>query len=325
MPEVDSVAPASSATRVVSPTEAVPEKEKKSMLENMKDGFSKKPLLAAARSFIEQKGNGRYNRLRDKLKGNEEEEEKNDSAMLYIAATDLTFVEGKGLTLEMIHEAMRRREAWTKYPYQMTGIALAQIVLCILSIITVNAPLNTSTLIMGAIYVMITATANPFDVTCDLRKILMKQINNKGTPVIVACVLLSPIIFFVFSITVVFDFLVGRILDNTFGSVINIVVQCITIVTAVSIGLRSGDPISAIQTFAGFEFIAGMDEAFVATVHFDTSQYVAIPSRKDAKFKKAICRVLLYTLIPLLVAGSAYLTLTNRCLAWCDPLPEIVI
>ena len=281
-------------------------------------------VFAKALEYIRTSSKSRFK----KAKRNFEEEDRRindlDDVLLYAASEDLTFVEN--MSKSALLEALIRREAWNTRPCTMAGIVFAQVLLCVAAMLSFNEPVNSSTTAMTIIFLITTASSNPFDVFHDLIKLIkkrgsqaIKRIGRTATIAIIA--MLSPIwfplIFVVLVFVFVFDLMVGRIEDNTIGGLANIMVNTIVISTALSVGIRSGSPINAIQTFAGFEFISQMDEALMQQMKFDPYKDYYIPTRPEAKLKKAYVRAVLYVFVPSVTIFSAYITFSNVCLTFC--------
>jgi hypothetical protein len=265
-------------------------------------------------------------RILKQFSDEEDAESKKKAIIAFKAATDPSYLIQS--SVEEIWMAVLRREAWAQVPIKMGGTACAQIVLCFIALLAYNAPVNTSTLVMAIIYTITMASVNPFDVTWDLIGILEKEgrkIGRKNGFVVAYLVgfLCLPFIAIAFGVTIIFDFLVGKVLDCSYGSLINIVIDAIVKATAISVGLRSDNPISAIQTFVGFDFISSMDEVIIASVQVDmkalTSLGNATPNWNQSKRAKMTrVRVSLYILIPAIVGFFTYTTAYNVCYVFCD-------
>lgn len=153
-----------------------------------------------------------------------------------------------------VWKAIIRRAAWDQAPLKMIIVSIVQLVLCIITVGSQNAPINISTLIMAIIFVGSLIASNPLDVSQDLLGYILKFQSKLRLPtytLIIICILISPVLSILFGVTLMLDLLTGEILDMSYGSMINILVNTIVVSTGVSVGLRSGSAISAIQTFAG--------------------------------------------------------------------------
>jgi hypothetical protein len=97
----------------------------------------------------------------------------------------------------------------------------------------------------------------------------------------------------------------------------NIIVRTFVVFTAISAGLRSGNPINAMQTFAGFDFIDGMDELVIDGIDFDFDELADANIERADDTKMFIVRVSVYTATPLIIVGFLYITIVNVCYAFC--------
>lgn len=270
--------------------------------------------------------NSRMKNILNKFKSEEDQEAKKKAIIAFKAATDPSYLIQS--SVEEIWMAVKRREAWAQVPYKMMGTSIAQVVLCLIAMMAYNSPVNGSTVVMASIYTVVMAAVNPFDVTMDLVGIVEKEVNKIGRKHTFALAyfllaLVSPILAIPFGVTIIFDFFVGKVLDCSYGSLINIVVDAVVKATAISVGLRSANPINAIQTFVGFEFISEMDEIIIASVDVDmlalTSLGNATPNWNQSKRAKMTrVRVALYVLVPSIVIFWGYTTIYNVCYLFCD-------
>ena len=288
----------------------------------------KKPkgMYGAALEFMAKSNKRRFKKAKAHFEEEDERIKDLDTVLLYAASEDLTLVEN--LSKSTVLEALVRRTAWQTRPMTMLGITLAQLLLCVTAVLSFNEPVNTSTTVMTLIFLVTVAATNPFEVNNDLLALLKKhggplyyrKLGPKASIIIflILSPLLIPIAVVVLTCTITFDLMVGRINDNTFGSLANVIVNCVVISTALSVGIRSGNPISAIQTFAGFEFISRLDEALLMVIKFDPHAEYYIPSRSEAKIKKAYVRAILYTVVPSIVIFTVYITFSNTCFAFCS-------
>jgi hypothetical protein len=269
--------------------------------------------------------NSRMKSIMNQFESREDFETKKKAIIAFKAATDPSYLIQS--SIEEIWMAVKRREAWAQVPLKMAATAFAQVLLCLLALLAYNAPVNTSTLVMAIIYAVTMASVNPFEVTWDLVGILEREIRKVGRKngfllAYLAVFLCVPLLLIAFLATITFDFFVGKVLDCSYGSLINIVVAAIVRATAISVGLRSHNPISAIQTFVGFDFISNMDEVIIATVRVDmkaaTSMGNATPNWNQSKRAKMTrVRVALYIIIPCIVGFFAYTTAWNVCWFFC--------
>jgi hypothetical protein len=270
--------------------------------------------------------NGRMKRIHQQFQDMEDQENKKKAIIAFKAATDPSYLIQS--SVEEIWMAVLRREAWAQVPYKMIGTSCAQVILCFIALLAYNAPVNISTLVMAIIYTITMASINPFDVTWDLIGIIEKEgrkIGRKHGWILAYFVLFLslPVLAIAFGVTIIFDFLVGKVLDCSYGSLINIVIDAIVKATAISVGLRSENPISAIQTFVGFDFIGSMDEVIIESIQVDmkamTSLGNATPNWNQSKRAKMTrVRIALYVLIPAIVGFFTYTTAYNVCYVFCN-------
>lgn len=264
-------------------------------------------------------------------------EQEEDDKMLkakiiaFMYATDYTFL--RRSSPDQVWEAILRREAWRQIPFTMISVSLVQLGICTIVMIVSSAPVNLSTLIMAIMYVLAMATSNPFTISKDLTAILTKLYTNnvktRSQQIFFAalCVLLSPLLVIAlacaYSVTVVLDFTSGPILDVSYGSMVNIVVNIVVVFSALSIGLRSEDPINAIQTFVGFDFVNCMDEAIISTIDVDLMAETTRVKKDNGKM--LFVRISVYICTALILGSTFYLTVYSRCYLFCNEGGEIVV
>lgn len=284
-----------------------------------------KGVLAKALQYINTSTKSRFKQAQKDFDEEEQRVRDIEPVLLYVAAEDLTLLQE--MSKSALLEAIVRREAWRTRPIIMSGIVLAQILLCVVAMLSSNEPVNTSTTVMTIIFLVITAATNPFQVNRDLIKFILKRgspvVDKLGTNGTIAVLIVAspfwiPVAVLVLTCTFVFDLMVGRIEDNSFSGLANVMVNTIVISTALSVGIRSGDPINAIQTFAGFEFISRMDEALMQHMKFDPYCDYHMPSRPEAKLKKMHVRVILYIFVPVVTIFTTYITFANSCISFCS-------
>lgn len=279
-----------------------------------------KTLSAQLVDFATGKLPGRARRMQEALEDEEKQEKLKSAIMMFKLSTDPSFLEG--CTPDELWLAILRREAWRQHPYSLLAITVAQISLCLISMLSSNDKVNSYTLGMAIIYALALSTSNPYNVTSDLKRILTRHFNeieqkhNRTTAIIIFVVCALPLLI-AFSVTLLFDFFVGRVKDSSYGALINTVIDVLVISCGLSVGLRSGSPIDAIQTFAGFEFIMNMDEAFINTIQVDLNAPTSRHHREGKKRKILITRITLYVLVPIIFILVGYITFTNICVAQC--------
>lgn len=270
--------------------------------------------------------NSRMKSVMNQFKSAEDMENKKKAIIAFKAATDPSYLIQS--SVDEIWMAVMRREAWAQVPWKMAGTSIAQVILCFIALLAYNAPVNVSTLVMAIIYTVTMASINPFDVTWDLIGIIEKEgrkIGRKNGFVVAYLVLFlaMPVLAIGFGVTIIFDFFVGKVLDCSYGSLINIFIDAIVKATAISVGLRSSNPISAIQTFVGFDFISQMDEVIIDSIEVDmkamTSMGNATPNWNQSKRAKMTrVRISLYIIIPAIVGFFTYTTAYNVCYVFCN-------
>jgi len=270
--------------------------------------------------------NSRMRNIMNKFQAEEDAELKKKTIIAFKAATDPSYLIQS--SVDDIWLAVKRREAWAQIPFKMLAISFCQIALCLIAMLAANAPVNSSTGVMAIIYTLIMAANNPFDMTTDLAGIVERHFRNFGAKhtfglAYFVLVLLSPVLAIPFALTIIFDFFAGKMQDCSYGSLMNIVVDAIVKATAISVGMRSGNPINAIQTFVGFEFISEMDEMLIESVEIDmlalTSLGNCTPNWNQSKKGKMLrVRLATYFIIPSIVIVFGYITIVNACYIFCQ-------
>jgi len=270
--------------------------------------------------------NSRMRTVLKKFQAEEDQELKKKAIIAFKAATDPSYLIQS--STDEIWLAVKRREAWAQIPLKMWVISGCQITLCVIAMLAYNAPVNISTGVMAIIYTFVMGTNNPFDMTTDFAHMVHVQMGNFGRKytfglAYVVIVLLTPVLAIPFALTIIFDFFAGKMQDCSYGSLMNIVVDAIVKATAISVGMRSGNPINAIQTFVGFEFIGEMDELVIESVEIDmlalTSLGNCTPNwNKTKKGKMLRVRIALYLIVPAIVIVFGYLTIVDDCYIFCQ-------
>jgi hypothetical protein len=218
-----------------------------------------------------------------------------------------------------VWNAIKRRAAWKQAPLRMMGLTATQITLCIIVAVSSSSPINIGTVIMAALFIVATGASNPMKISRDAVKYIeagAKKIGWIAMGIILA--LTFPIVGIVFGVTLTLDLICGEIFDISYGNMLNIIVRTFVVFTAISVGLRSGNPINAIQTFAGFDFIDSMDELVIDAIDFDFDELVNTKVDKANSTKIMIVRLTIYITTPLIIAGFLAITVFNQCLAFCD-------
>lgn len=238
---------------------------------------------------------------------------------------------------------------------RMAFLVAVQITLCIVVVISTDVKINKGTVIMAILYVLGKSASNPLQHAQDV----VKDIFMKGC--VMKCVkdpklqyltmfALSPVIIIVAGFAAIADIFVGEVLDVSFAGISDNIVNVIVSMTAISVGLRSGNAISAIQTFAGFDFISGLDEMVIESLDIDYDEYMAhemsfygfefkvrakkndysgdddniIVTEEQVKeanqwnsWKIMIVKIILYASVPLVVVGFLYITAIDTCFQFC--------
>lgn len=213
----------------------------------------------------------------------------------------------------------------------MCGVSAAQVLLCFICLLTNNSPINASTSLMAAVYVITVCASNAFvkcgDVTNYIRQWFhLVPPRKKDEPVrkpnyvglVAFCILGSPVIALVYSVAFLLDICIGEIVDLSYGELFNVLVNVIVIFTGFSVGLRSGNAVGAVQTFAGFSFISEMDEMVMDTIEVDLDAKASHVHGKGKQRKILTVRVVLYVLTPMFLVFFMWVTFTNTCLAFCN-------
>lgn len=269
---------------------------------------------------------GKYNKILRKMKEKESDHHLKNEIIAFKYATDMSYL--RRSSPDEVWQAILRREAWAQDPVKMSIVSVAQLLLCVIAMVTVNSDINPATLIMACIYIITVGASNSFEVTQDLARYFRQAVaylasgKGKNIPLLVlfciGCVLFLPVIAFLFMVTFVLDLMVGEIMDLSYGEYFNILIDFIVIFTGFSVGLRSGNAINAIQTFAGFHFIAEMDEVVLQSFTVDLNAKTSHIHSKGKSDKIMRVRVATYISCPILLCFFMYITTTNTCLLFCN-------
>jgi hypothetical protein len=283
------------------------------------------------RNFTDKKRVEAARKMQKKLDEIDADEKLRNDIIVFKYATDQSFL--RRSSPDEVWEAILRREAWNQIPVAMVTVTLVQVGICAIIMIAKNAALNLSTLIMAIMYVVAMATSNPFVISKELSSVLLKQysklVTTKASRVFFTAlaVLLFPLLAgglaCAYTVTAILDFTTGPILDVSFGSMVNIIVNIIVVFSALSIGLRSADPISAIQTFVGFDFVNNMDEVIISVVRVDL---LAPTTRINSHGHKMLfVRLGVYVCTLLVLFATFYLTIVNECFLFCGDSSTVII
>ena len=269
-------------------------------------------------------------KMKRKLAAVEDFEKLKDKIITFKYATDYSFL--RGSTPDDVWIAIQRREAWRTIPLSMVAVTLVQNAVCVTTMISNNAAVDISTLVISAVFVLALSASNSFTISHDLTVIIRKfhAANTKdGNNAFVfygVVIILSPIIFAILSIaytvTLILDFTTGPILDVSFTSAIKIIVNILLVFSALSLGLRSDNLLTAIQVFAGFHFVSQLDYNIVSKVKIDLMAPVKRTNEVSAQILSV--RMVVYVSSAILFALSVYLTISNRCVIFCSDSNVII-
>lgn len=265
-----------------------------------------------------------YRKMKRKLEEQEANRKLKNEIIMFKYATDHSYL--RRSSPDQVWEGILRREAWRQIPIAMFTVTCVQIGICAIVMVAKSSSVNISTLVMAIMYVIAMATSNPFVITKELNTILLK-LYEKFTVTKQSRIFFYSISIFLFPliilsllcayiVTGILDFTTGPILDVSYGSMLNILVNIIVVFSALSIGLRSQDPINAIQTFVGFDFINNLDEIIIS--YIDINLLIHTKRNNKNKEKMLFIRIFIYITTMLILTGSFYLTITNNCLLFCD-------
>lgn len=237
----------------------------------------------------------------------------------------------------------------------MSFLVAVQITLCVIVVISTDVKMNRGTVVMAVLYVLGKSASNPLqhvqDVVVDIfgKGVVNKCSSDKNVQILL-WLLLSPVIVLVAGFAAVADIFVGEVLDCSYAGISDNIVNVIVSMTAISAGLRAGNAIGAIQTFAGFDFISGLDEMVIGSLDIDYDEYMAhemsfygfefkLPKKKGTYedtddevmvteeqvketnkwngIKIYFVKILLYVTVPLVVVGFLYITAVDTCFQFC--------
>jgi hypothetical protein len=249
----------------------------------------------------------------------------NDIIRFYYS-TDLTFA--RDSSEDAMIFGIKRRAAWAQDPLRLTAVTVAQIAICLVVILSHNEPVNGSTVFMAILYLMAYSTTIKFTVTSELFS-LLGQYNqsflkaHQGQELLlighrVGGLLLSPVLLLPLSITYLIDITVGKLTNLSYAEIINVAVDFMVMFTGFSVGLRSGNPINAVQTFAAFDAIRGLDEIIIENYDPSLESLVSHGDSKGKQRKMLVVRIAVYLTIPILLILFVSITVTNKCFAFCS-------
>jgi hypothetical protein len=219
---------------------------------------------------------------------------------------------------ENVWNAIKRRYAWKTQPLRMVGLTATQITLCVIVAISSSSTINIGTVIMAGLFILAVGASNPMKISRDAWEYIEWGAKKTGWIAMAIILLFTfPFVGLVFVITFTLDLICGEIYDISYGYMCNVIVRTFVVFTAISVGLRSGNPINAIQTFAGFDFIDGMDELVIDGIDYDFDELANAEVEKADNTKIMVVRLAIYITTPLIIAGFFYVTIVNKCYAFC--------
>jgi hypothetical protein len=264
-----------------------------------------------------------------KLEGTEKQKNKDKQLMEYVAtyyyATDLSF--GRSITSDELILGIKRRCAWEQNPLRMVMIIFAQVAICFIVMLSPNSPINNSTVVTGLLYILAMSTSKDYVVTKELIKHnqqLMGSAKKKaGTAGLLlarlAALSLLPLLVMAVCVTFLIDFFIGKMKVLDYYDVLNTAVDFIVVFSGFSVGLRSGTPVSAVQTFAAFECWRALDEVIIESYFPDLDAKVGPVDVDRAKHCSNLkVRITVYVIVVILLAVFLYLTAWNVCVVFCQ-------
>lgn len=127
-----------------------------------------------------------------------------------------------------------------------------QVVLCVIVIVSATDDINRGTIIMAILFIMALSASNPMTLCGNVTDWGKDYIQKYGVvPVVLISIFGFPVIALIYLVAGTLDLMVGKMIDVSFGGMCNIIVRVIVVFTAISVGLRSGNPINAIQVCNG--------------------------------------------------------------------------
>jgi predicted metallopeptidase len=266
----------------------------------------------------------KFNRLIDQQ---DEYERKQKLIISYKYATDTSYL--RDTTPNKMWNMIKRREAWSQGTNIMIGVSAAQVMICFVVLLTQNSPINNSTLFVALIYLFATVCTNPFEVTKDcfhLTKQTYVKLTSRSvmTTVLVwaGAVVFSPLLLLaavcVFTVTAILDLVCGKLNNISYAEMVNVIIDFIVVFTGFSVGLRSGNAVNAVQTFAGFSFIAEMDELVIEMFEVNLNALTYHVEGPGKQRKIMGIRLIVYLTVPILLGFFIYVTVANSCFAFCN-------
>lgn len=221
--------------------------------------------------------------------------------------------------------AILRREAWRQIPVAMLLVTVLQAAAPLLIVMSSNAAVDVTTLIISAAYVLAVSVSNPLVITGELSAIVHRvaaaytQTFVGSCQFYIVCTLMSPILVVGltcgYTVTLLLDLTTGPILDVSYESMVNIIVHIIIVLCGLSVGLRSATLLSAFEAFAAFTFMYYMDRLVMSHVQVD----MMAPTKRNNNIVLQVLtvRMIVYVLTALVFGWVVYLTISNDCYLFC--------
>jgi hypothetical protein len=211
-----------------------------------------------------------FNRLVSSL---EDYERKKRLVMSYKYATDKSYYLRNRITPDMLWDMIKRREAWNQGSHVMIGITMIQVMISFVVLLTRNSPINNSCIFVSILYLAALALFNPFELTKDCfhachryyvtRIAINMSLRNYCWVLTAFC---WPVLFsgigMLFLFTMMLDLVAGKMNNISSCELLRIIVNFIVVFSGLSVGLRSGNAVGAIQTLAG-KIVAKVMRLFV--------------------------------------------------------------
>jgi hypothetical protein len=265
----------------------------------------------------------RITKFNNMISTKEAYELKKKAIICYKYATDSSFL--RDSAPDEMWEMIRRREAWAQGTRLMATVSAVQLLLCVVVLLTANQPIDKATMFVAALYLVTMICVNRLEVTGDVYRLLIEFYSKYfGSSLLMKCagillgILFIPVWALLFSTTFVLDLVCGKINNISYGEFLNIIINTIVVFTGFSVGLRSGNAINAVQTFAGFSFIGDMDEQVMRLFEVDLSALTYHKEGPGKQRKILAIRVGVYIIVPLLAIAFVYMTVVNECVWFCE-------
>jgi hypothetical protein len=285
--------------------------------------LAEKLQLLAAGGLTDPSIIDRITKFNNMISTKEAYELKKKAIICYKYATDSSFL--RDSAPDEMWEMIRRREAWAQGTRLMATVSAVQLLLCVVVLLTANQPIDKATMFVAALYLVTMICVNRLEVTGDVYRLLIEFYSKYfGSSLLMKCagillgILFIPVWALLFSTTFVLDLVCGKINNISYGEFLNIIINTIVVFTGFSVGLRSGNAINAVQTFAGFSFIGDMDEQVMRLFEVDLSALTYHKEGPGKQRKILAIRVGVYIIVPLLAIAFVYMTVVNECVWFCE-------